>query len=146
LAQIREQNAPLRDALHQVLLREAKNDRQAEVLAAAGRSGDRLVTFLETLIGTAGVRALLHRSLVLTGREHPWLASVLATNGTSMLWTDLSAAEEQEPEVVTRAALDLLATFVNLLAGFIGERLTAQVLRQIWPELAPMLPMKKESP
>ena len=42
--------------------------------------------------------------------------------------------------------LALLVSFVNLLASFLGERLTVQVLCQIWPDVAPILRPKKELP
>ena len=142
MAVIGDWAATLPLAMRQVLLSEIDREEAPEILAAARRSSDRLATYLETLIGTDGARALLQRSIVLTRREHAWLADALSPDPQS----SPIAAVRREPEVVMRSAVALLTTFVNLLVGFIGERLTVQVLHQVWPEVASMLQTTKESP
>jgi hypothetical protein len=142
MAVIGDWAATLPLAMRQVILREINREEASEILAAAARSCERLSGYLETLIGTEGARALQQRSIVLTRREHAWLAEALSPGPPS----SPIAAARREPEVVMRSAVALLTTFVNLLVGFIGERLTVQVLHQVWPEVASMLQTSKESP
>jgi hypothetical protein len=129
--------------MRQVILREIDREEAPEILAAAARSCERLAACLETLIGTDGARALLKRSILLTRREHAWLAEALSPGPSP---SSPIAAARREPEVVMQSAVALLTTFVNLLVGFIGERLTVQVLHQVWPEVASKLQTTKESP
>ncbi len=146
MAQTRDSALTLPAALREVILREARNDQAVEILAAAGRSSDRLARYLESLIGAAGARALLQRSVALTRREHPRLAEVLPRAGTPLQSECLAVAERQGSGVVMESSVALLVTFVNLLVSFIGERLTVQVLCHVWPDVAPLLRSKKESP
>ena len=78
MAQTRDWALILPEALRQVIAREARDGNAAEIVAAAKRTSDLLVTHLETLIGSAGARALLQRSITLTRRQHPWLGAALA--------------------------------------------------------------------
>jgi hypothetical protein len=42
--------------------------------------------------------------------------------------------ERQDPAVATEAAATVFATFTGLLVTFIGEPLTARLLRKAWPD------------
>jgi hypothetical protein len=46
------------------------------------------------------------------------------------------SADGTESSQVAEGFEVVLATLVTLLASFIGEDLTARVLREVWPELA----------
>jgi len=46
----------------------------------------------------------------------------------------ISRLARQEPAVATEAAGALFATFTGLLVTFIGEPLTARLLRKAWPD------------
>ena len=42
----------------------------------------------------------------------------------------------QRPDAILQGAAALFAAFLTLLANYVGERLTSQVLRSAWPHLA----------
>jgi hypothetical protein len=132
-------------ALEQVIRREARGEQAVEILAAAGRASDRLLRYLETLIGAPGARALLARSITLTRRQHPWLAKV-PLPASSTRPEILGSADLPEPAEVMRCAVALLITFVNLLVSLIGEHMTHQILCHVWSDIAPLLQRNKESP
>ena len=95
---------------------------------------ERLRPHLTTLMGNAGFRALLLRALALAGADVPWLASAqVEPNG----YLDLS--EEQKSQISPSQFLEgrvvLLAQLLGLMVAFIGEKLTLQLVRDVWPRL-----------
>jgi hypothetical protein len=102
-----------------------------EGAAAAARVYDKLHAHLDPLLGAAGVQALLVRSARLThGPSSPLEVAILA--GSTNLRACLQA---QDPAVATESAAALFGTFFALVIGFIGERLTIQMLRRAWPTI-----------
>ena len=103
---------------------------------AACRVYDKLQAHLCPLVGSAGVQALLVRSVKLTQADFSFLeVDVLDEGSTTKLHECFQA---QEPAVVTESAAALFGTFFALIATFIGERLTTQVLRGAWPTIEEM--------
>lgn len=100
--------------------------------AAAGRLHEKLTAQLDPLLGTAGVRLLLVRSAKLSQQEAVCLADASLVQQSTTLRERLQA---EDPAVASRAAEALFATFIALLDTFIGERMTAQVLRRAWPTI-----------
>jgi hypothetical protein len=49
----------------------------------------------------------------------------------------VTSLQQQDPAVATEAAGALLATLTGLLVTFIGEPLTARLLRKAWPDALP---------
>lgn len=47
-----------------------------------------------------------------------------------------AALQGQRPDAILQGAAALFAAFLTLLANYVGERLTSQVLRSAWPHLA----------
>ena len=135
-------------ALRQAILNGTAPGRSADVLVTVVRMTDELASYLATLIGQEGALALVRRSLALTRREHGWLADALVGVATPALSDArvVAAAELESTDQVKQTTVAFLVHLVNLLVGFIGERLTLQVLRQIWPEVASTLVKNKELP
>lgn len=80
---------------------------------------------LTTLIGPAGYSSLLSRALTLARRESPALAEVRVNPDGSL--------EGLEGEAAKVTAV-LIAHVLALLTVFIGEALTMQFVRDIWPD------------
>ncbi len=126
----------VRDVFRRILAREAGPgaDRSATV-AAARRVCERFAHPLIPLIGDAGVAAICARSVHLTQRNAPGLAPVRpSAHGDAPFAPLLLFLEQQQPAAVTEAAVAALATASQLLASFIGESLTSQLLCEAWPD------------
>ena len=144
------ENAALRRLALKVLAQHAGSAADAEALAAAAhRAYDDLARVSALLIGQAGVDALTDRALHLARCEYPWLVSAREgtpesterTRGTpppaqaeGPFARVIFSLERQDPAVATEAAGAVFATLTGLLVTFIGEPLTAGLLRQAWPD------------
>lgn len=98
---------------------------------AAFRVCDRLRYSLTSLIGVEGFRSLLSRALARSGDEVPWLKAVhVKSDGSLEGWdpVQVPAAKLAEGEAM------LVTHLLDLLATFIGEGLTLQLLQEAWPE------------
>ena len=144
------ENASLRRLALKVLSKHAGSAAGAQALAAAAhRAYDDLARVSALLIGQAGVDALTGRALHLAQREYPWMvhtregppARTALTAGAPLpgqvegpFAEVIFCLERQDPAVATEAAGAVFATFTGLLVTFIGEPLTAGLLRQAWPD------------
>ena len=107
----------------------------AALSAAARRAYDDLARVSAPLIGQVGVDALTGRALHLTRREYPWLADARGPEHTEGPFAQvIFSLERQDPAVAIEAAGAVVATFTGLLVTFIGEPLTAGLLRKAWPD------------
>ena len=122
-----------------VLAQRAGPGAGAETLAAAARRAyDDLAGVTAPLIGQVGVDALTGRALHLARREYPWLVQTGEAPQSEQPFAQvISRLARQEPAVATEAAGALFATFMGLLVTFIGEPLTARLLRKAWPDAMP---------
>ena len=111
----------------------------SERAAAAACVYERLSLCLTPLVGARGVRALFTRSVALTTGEFPFLAGVDAEQSVAVD-TLRAALQGQEAEAILHGATALFGAFLWLLATYVGEQLTAQVLRSAWPEIGEMPP------
>ena len=129
-------NAALRQIALKVLAQHAGSAAGAEALAgAARRAYDDLARVSAPLIGQVGVDALTGRALQLAQREYPWLVDTREPRQAEEAFAHLIIClERQDPDVATEAAGAVFATFTGLLVTFIGEPLTAHVLRKAWPD------------
>jgi hypothetical protein len=96
---------------------------------------ERMRPHLATLMGNAGYRALLARSLKLASAEVSWLRAVEVNadggfEGFEALRARLTPAEFHEGRIV------LLAQLLGLLVAFIGPALTSRLMGETWPQLA----------
>jgi hypothetical protein len=119
-----------------ILEREAGPAPDAPILAtAAGRLWERLARQLVPLIGDAGVAAIYARGLHLAQRQVPGLAPVPTLeheDGPFARAHDFLA--HQEPAVAADVAIAFLTAVCELLASFIGGRLTTGLLHEAWPD------------
>ena len=130
------ENAALRRLALNVLAQHAGSAPDAEALAAAARRAyDDLARVSAPLIGQVGVDALTGRAIHLAQREYPWLVDMREPEHTGGSFTQVIVGlERQDPAVATEAAGAVFATFTGLLVTFIGEPLTAGLLRKAWPD------------
>jgi hypothetical protein len=126
-------NAALRQLALKVLAQHAGSAADAEAVAAAARRAyDDLARVSAPLIGQVGVDALAGRALHLAQREYPWLVPTREPEQGPFAQVTL-CLEQQDPAVAIECVGAVLATFIGLLITFIGEPLTAGLLRQAWP-------------
>ena len=102
---------------------------------AAFHVSEKLRPHLAALMGNTGFRSLLSRSLALANAEVPWLRAVHVKADASL--EGLEALEAQvAPGEIFEGGVVLLAHLLGLLVVFIGENLTLQLAREIWPKLS----------
>jgi hypothetical protein len=129
-------NAALRQLALKVLTQHAGPAAGADALAtAAHRAYDDLARVSAPLIGQVGVDALTGRALHLAQREYTWLAHPREpTQAAGPFAQVIFSLKQQDPAVAIEGAGAVFATFAGLLVAFIGEPLTAGLLRKAWPD------------
>jgi hypothetical protein len=129
-------DAALRQLALKVLAQHAGSAAGAETLAAAaGRAYDDLAQVSAPLIGQVGVDALTGRALYLARQEYSWLVDAREPHHTHEPFAQVIVSlERQNPAVATEGAAAVFAIFAGLLVTFIGEPLTAGLLRKAWPK------------
>ncbi len=134
-------HAALRQIALKVLAQHAGSAAGAETLAAAARRAyDDLALVSAPLIGQVGVDALTGRAVHLARREYPWLVDTRESTPEHVedpFARVIACLKRQDPVVATEAAGAVFATFAGLLVTFIGEPLTAGLLRKAWPDAFP---------
>jgi hypothetical protein len=96
---------------------------------------EKLRPHLTTFMGNAGFHALLMRALALAGAEMPWLREVqLSPTGSLTLPEEL--AEKGAGKTLLEGRVMLVAQLLGLMVAFIGEKLTLQLLLDVWPKLS----------
>jgi len=90
---------------------------------------------LATLLGNAGFKALLARALFLAAKECPALGELQVAADGGVVGADKGGVP---PPVMMRvdAATIFLAQLMNLLAIFVGETLTMQIVHEVWPSVS----------
>lgn len=106
----------------------------ASGISAAFSVPDRMRTHLTTLMGDGGHRALMMRSLALAGGEVRWLREIGVGIDGSLEGLD-SIREPITPDEALNGGVVLVAHLIGLLVAFIGERLTLQILGEVWPKM-----------
>jgi hypothetical protein len=116
----------------------------AQRAAGAARACEDLAAHLSRVVGPVGVRALFDRSVVLSRKEHAFLAAV-PIRSPEPPWGALRAClESQAPDLALEASVALITTFVGLLGRFIGEALVERLLHELWPDAFPSSATTKE--
>jgi hypothetical protein len=130
------ENAALRQLALKVLAQHAGPTANTDALSAAARRAyDDLAQVSAPLIGQVGVDALTGRALHLAQREYPWLVRTREPEQMDDPFAQvILCLQRQDHAVATEAAGAIFATFTGLLVTFIGEPLTAGLLRKAWPE------------
>ena len=129
-------HAALRQLALNVLAQHAGPAADAEALAAAARRAyEDLARAAAPLIGQVGIEALTGRALHLAQREYPWLVLTREPEQAAEPFAGVIVClARQDPAVAAEAAGAVFATLTGLLVTFIGEPLTAGLLRQAWPD------------
>ena len=95
---------------------------------------EKLRPHLATLMGGTGFHALLSRALAVANTDDPWLRGVRVKADGSLGGLDGSDAPT-DPAAMAEGSIVLVSQLLALLAAFIGENLTLQLVRDTWPEL-----------
>ena len=126
----------MRDFAERLIAHETKgNKSSATKPSAAFLVVEKLRPLLANLMGNAGFRALLSRSLALANAEVSWLRTVQVQSDGSLKGLDELEAQVDRNEFFEGRVV-LLAIFLGLLVAFIGEKLTLQLAREVWPKLS----------
>lgn len=128
-----------RELASRLLARERLGESSEERAAAAASVYEKLYLCLAPLVGGTGVRALFARSVTLTTAEFPFLGGVTVEQPEAAATTLRASMQGQRPDAVIESAAALFGAFLALLTTYVGERLTAQVLRGAWPEIGETL-------
>jgi hypothetical protein len=130
------ENPALRQLALKALAQRAGSAAGAAALAAAAqRAYDDLAQVSAPLIGQVGVDALTGRTLYLAQRKYRWLVHTREPEQWKGPFAQIVfCLERQDPAVATEAAGAVLTILTGLLVTFIGEPLTARLLRKAWPD------------
>jgi hypothetical protein len=127
--------SPCESIFRRILAREAGPHADASTVAAAARRlCEQFARELTPLIGALGVGAIYARSLHLAQRRFPGLMPVSPAEQDDPISRAQHFIAHQEVNVVIALAGAMLASVVELLTSFIGEGLTAGLLRKAWPD------------
>ena len=106
-----------------------------EVAASAERIYTRLLACISAVLGNAGSVGLFRRSLRLTETTFPFFSDARNAD-LDILLSEVSRCLQAQPaEVAHEASVELLEIHLELLATFIGPRVTKQLLQEAWPNL-----------
>jgi hypothetical protein len=87
---------------------------------------------LQPVIGRQGMKALYDRSVTLSAKKHPWLASARATANSEMDLRKLQTAVTQQTMAdAAEGSAALLQEFHHVLVSLIGSTLSAQLLAAV---------------
>jgi hypothetical protein len=124
----------MRDFAARLIAHEAGPRSADSGASAAFAVSEKMRAHLTTLMGNGGHRALLMRALALAGAEVSWLRDIeVAVDGT--LQGTAPSDESVAPDEVHEGGVVLVAQLLGLLVAFIGERLTLQLVREVWPKI-----------
>ena len=103
------------------------------VADAAVHLWEQLATEIISIVGEGGFNSLYARSVFLAQTTFPWLAASSPSPPTDQRFAALKMSlEGQTPAQAREANSLLLITFIDILAGLIGEELSANLLRLAW--------------
>ena len=126
----------MRDFAGRLIAYETRDNKSSETKTpSACLVSAKLRPHLTTLMGNAGFRALLSRSLALAHTDAPWLRAVqVKADGSLEGWDEPVA--QVDPDEIFEGCVVLLAQLLGLLVAFIGENLTLHLVREVWPKLS----------
>ena len=124
----------IREFAQRLLVFETASGKSTASLDAMVRVCEKLQRCLSTLAGNEGFRALLGRALTLGRTEVPWLNAVQVDSDGVLV-----GLREGDPHVnqeeTSKGAVVLVANLIGLLVTFIGEGLTLNLVRNVWPDM-----------
>ena len=89
---------------------------------------------LANLMGNTGFRALLARARARAEAELPLLSAMQVTADGALTWLDRPEVQA-DPEELATGSVVVVAELLGLLVAFIGEKLTLQIVSDVWPKL-----------
>ena len=95
---------------------------------------DKLRPQLANLMGNTGFRARLARALARAEAELPSLSAMQVTADGALTRLDKLDAPADPQDLVTGSVV-VVAELLGLLVAFIGEKLTLQIVSDVWPKL-----------
>lgn len=116
-----------------------------DVAASAEHIYTKVLACVSTILGEAGSVGLFRRSLRLTEATCPFFSGARDTNVEILLSAVRSCLHAQPAEAAREASVELLAIHLELLATFIGPRLTNQLLQEAWPDLCTSNPKESQA-
>jgi hypothetical protein len=123
-----------------ILLREFGEERHSDEMAfVICTVYGKVLVHLSALLGQEGGLALFRHSLRRTQAAFPFYAEVVTVQPQTTLNALAACLEKQSPVCILEGSIALLSTFFEFLATFIGERLTVQLLDEVWPDLGPFV-------
>lgn len=110
-----------------------------ELAAGANAVFRKFANHLEPLVGATGFQTLLARALHLTRSDFPILEGVKSGKTISGAFLEGlgEAVRNQDAGEVREAVTLMLATFLGLVAHFIGDDLATRIVSRAWPDLPP---------
>jgi hypothetical protein len=133
----------LRQAAHRIMLQEVDaRGTSDEIALAAVTVYTKLFVLVSSAVGEAGTHALFRNSLRRTA--FTFFKELHAVEREALLHAIRACVSKQQPDMAVEAAIALLTAFVELLATFIGLRVTCTLLHDVWPDVC--TPQAKEAP
>lgn len=129
-------NAEVATAARTLLATGYDSTSSADIAAHAANVCRLLSAHTARLVGELGMRAMFERSVYLAGASVPCLRN-LAHKANGPYEALRYCLESEAPDVALEAAYRVLTTFIQLLERFIGERLVASLLHEVWPAIFP---------
>ena len=90
---------------------------------------------LAALMGKTGFHTLLSRALAVANAEDAWLRAVHVKADGSLGGLDEREAVV-DPVLMAEGSVVLVSQLLGLLVAFVGEKLTLQMVREVWPTLS----------
>ena len=126
----------MRDFAERLIAYETRGNKSSETkTSAAFLVCEKLRPQLANLMGNTGFHALVSRALALATTEAPWLRAMHVKIDGSLEMLDKHEAQV-DPERIAEGGVVLTAHLLGLLATFIGEDLTLQLVREVGPKLS----------
>lgn len=128
----------MRDLAQRLLTHESAEGNTSEPPGSATfRVYEKLRQRLGELAGTAGFQALASRALALAKSEDPSLGPVrVAPDGKLDGMSAVESAINTEKDRVHEGGVVLISRLLGLLLIFLGEALTMNLIRDVWPDAA----------
>jgi hypothetical protein len=125
-----------RDLAQRLLIYEADGGNTSEpVESAALRVYEKLRQSLGELAGTAGFQSLASRALTLARSEDPSIGAVRVTaDGNLEGMSTIEPPINMEKDRVHEVGVIFISRLLGLLLIFLGEALTMNLVRDVWPD------------
>ena len=129
--------ANVADAARGLLASSYDVESSSAVAANAAMVCRQISKHVSRLVGDLGMRAMFERNLYIAGASFECLRAIVIDKHDGPYEALRVCLERESPDVALAAAQHVLTTFIELLERFIGERLVATLLHEVWPHVFP---------